>query len=357
MSPLHPRIALVAASLDILGGQAVQARVLHEHLQADGWDVDFVPVNPRFPAGLRFLRDVRYVRTLLNQALYLPSLARLRDSDVVHILCASYWSFLLAAAPALLVARALRKRVILNYHSGEAADHLANWGALVHPWLRLADEIVVPSEFLADVFARQGYRARVVHNVVDLTRFPYRARSTLRPALFSNRNFERHYRVDNNLRAFALLRERHGDALLVVAGQGSEEPQLRTLASSLGLDGVRFAGRVAPEAMPALYDQADVFVNSSVVDNQPLSILEAFAAGVPVVSTATGAIASMVRDGETGAIVAPDDPEAMAKAIDDLLSHPAQAGRMAERARDQLHAFSWPSTRDGWFEVYRGTDP
>jgi glycosyltransferase involved in cell wall biosynthesis len=65
---------------------------------------------------------------------------------------------------------------------------------------------------------------------------------------------------------------------------------------------------VAPTELPALLDQADVFVNSSIVDNQPVSVLEAFAAGLPVVSTPTGDIANMIRDGETGLLVPAGDP-------------------------------------------------
>src|SRR5229473_1131490 len=95
------RIAIVAPSLDILGGQGVQAKTLAEQLAAEGYDVDFIPVNPGFPAGLRWLRRLRYLRTALNQALYLASLRRLRRCGVVHVFAASYWSFLLAAAPAI----------------------------------------------------------------------------------------------------------------------------------------------------------------------------------------------------------------------------------------------------------------
>jgi glycosyltransferase involved in cell wall biosynthesis len=65
-------------------------------------------------------------------------------------------------------------------------------------------------------------------------------------------------------------------------------------------EGVRFVGKVDPAAMPEMLDQADIFVNASVVDNQPVSLLEAFASGLPVVSTPTGDIAAMVRHEETG---------------------------------------------------------
>jgi glycosyltransferase involved in cell wall biosynthesis len=347
----NPRIALVGPSLDILGGQGVQARALAEGLRRDGCDVAFVPVNPRFPAGLRWLRRHRYVRTAVNQALYVPSLARLRHADLVHVFSASYWSFLLAPVPAMLAARALGKRVVLHYHSGEAEDHLGGWGALVHPWLRLAHEIIVPSGYLREVFARHGYLARVIPNVVDTSSFRYRVRQPLRPRLLSTRNFEAHYRVENTLEAFAVLRRRYPQATLTLAGYGSLEEPLRRRAAALGGD-VRFVGRVDPRDMPQVCDEADVFVNSSVVDNQPVSVLEAFAAGLPVVSTATGDIAAMVRPGETGLLVPPSDPGAMAGAVSRLLESPDQALLMAARARQEAGRHTWPAVRNAWMEVY-----
>ena len=347
------RLAVVAASLDILGGQGVQAHVLVEELRRDGYRVEFVPINPRFPGWLRWLRRVPCARTALNQWLYLPRLQRLRDAEVVHVFSASYWSFLLAPVPAILAAKALGKRVVLNYHSGEAEDHLARWGALVHPFLRQADEIVVPSEYLRSVFARHGYSARVIRNVVDPSHFRYRERKPLGPRLLSSRNLETHYQVDNTIRAFGLLRHRYPHATLTVAGYGSEEPRLRRIAQVVGGD-IRFVGRVEPAVMPTLYDEADIFLNSSVIDNQPLSILEAFAAGLPVVSTATGDLAAMVRHRETGLVVGAADPQAMAGAVTSLLDDPAFALLLAGRARAEAESYTWPHVRELWAETYGG---
>lgn len=351
---MAPRIALVAASLDILGGQGIQAAMLAGGLRKEGYAVTFLPVNPRFPSWARWVRRYPYARTLLNQALYLPTLLRLRRADVAHIFSAAYWSFLLGPAPALLAARALGNRIVLNYHSGEAEDHLGRWGLRVHPWLRLADEIVVPSEYLQRVFARHGYPARVIRNVVDTSRFHYRERAPLRPRLLSTRNLEPHYRVDNTLVAFALLKAQYPDATLTVAGYGSEEGRLRRLAASLGVEGIRFVGRVEPPALPRLYGEADIFVNSSVVDNQPVSVLEAFAAGLPVVSTGTGDIAAMVRDGETGFIVPQGDPAAMGKAVAALLEHQGIALRIARQARHEVEKYTWSRVREQWAAVYSG---
>jgi L-malate glycosyltransferase len=348
----RPRVAVVAASLDIMGGQGIQAAALSRHLLAEGYPVEFVPVNPRFPAWFRGLRRWPYVRTLVNEALYGPSLTRLARADVVHVLSASYWSFLLGPAPAMAVGRLLGKRVVLHYHSGEADDHLTHWGPLVHPWLRAADAIVVPSEYLREVFARHGYGARVIANIVDLTRFRYRERVPLAPRLVSTRTLDPYYRVDVTLRAFALVRARYPEATLTIVGSGSLEPDLRRLAAELRLAGVRFLGRVEPEALPDVCDAADVFVNSSVLDNQPVSVLEAFAAGLPVVSTPVGDLRNLVRDWETGLVVPTLDPEATAKAVLTLLERPGVACDLARRGRAEVERFTWPRVRDAWAEVY-----
>ncbi len=349
-----PRIALIAASLDILGGQGVQARLLVERLRADAFEVNFIPINPVFPRPLQGIRRYPYVRTLVNQLFYLPSLLRMRRADIVHIFSASYFSFLLAPLPAILLGRLLRKRVILHYHSGEAEDHLAHWGQLVHPWLRLADEIVVPSEYLRDVFVRHGHQARVIRNVVDTSSFRYRERVPLQPTLLSTRNLEPYYRVDVTLEAFALLRAQFPKATLTVAGYGSQEGQLRRLAASFGSDGVRFLGRVEHPMVSELYNASDIFVNSSTLDNQPVSILEAFAAGLPVISTGPGDIANMVRDGETGLIVPREDPAAMSKAVVTLLDDPYRALAVARRAKKEVERYTWAKIGPEWSAIYAG---
>jgi len=348
-----PSVAIVAASLDILGGQGVQARSLVDSLSADGQDVTLLPINPRFPGPLGKLREWRGIRTLVNQGLYIPSLRRLANVDVAHIFSASYASFLLAPLPAMAVARAMNKHVVLHYHSGEAGDHLANWGALVHPWLQLAHHIVVPSEYLRNVFAKFGHEARVIPNVVDLSRFVYRERRPLLPRLLSTRNLEPIYRVDVIVRAYARIKPVVPDATLTIAGYGSEESRLQQLVDALKLADVRFVGKVDPVAMPRLYDHNDIYLNASVVDNQPVSIIEAFAAGMPVISTPTGDIPAMVRHEQTGLLVPPGDPDAMADALIAMLKQPERALDFAKRAHETVGRYTWPAVREAWAEVYQ----
>ncbi len=352
LTPPRATVAMVAPSLDVPGGQAVQAAALVSCSRQEGIEVSFIPTNPRFPRGLRFLRAVPLARTILNQALYAASLTRLRKADVVHVFSASYWSFLLSPVPAMIVARLLGKRVILNYHSGEAGDHLKHWRGLVHPWLGLAHRIVVPSEYLRQVFEEHGYRAHVVPNIVDTGLFVYRERGALQPRFLSTRMLEPSYGVDVVVKAFALVKARYPEATLTITGSGSEEARLRQLAKGVG--GIIFVGRVRPECVPALCDAADVFLNAPLVDNQPLSVLEAFASGLPLVTTAAGGIATMVRHGESGLIVPPADAQAMADAALTLLREPGLAQRVAHGGRKVALAHSWSHVRDQWRDIYSG---
>ncbi len=346
------RVAMIAPGLDILGGQGVQAQALKNGLENEGIQVNFIAINPRFPTWLSWLRRIRFARTLLNQLLYVGALSRLRNADVLHLFSASYWSFQLAQVPAIFAARCLGVPVILNYHSGEADDHLSRWGSSLHYWLSRVDLIVVPSEYLQQVFMRHGYEATVIPNVIDLKSFPFRRRTTFRPRLISTRNLETLYRIEHTLEAFARIQAMYPDATLVVAGYGTQEKKLRRWVQQHQLSGVNFVGRVEPEDMPALLDEADIFLNSSAIDNQPVSILEAFAMGLPVVSTPTGDIPYLVRLHETGLLVPHDDPDAMAQAVHWILENPSTASALVDAAFRSLSRFTWPNVRQAWIRLY-----
>jgi glycosyltransferase involved in cell wall biosynthesis/folate-dependent phosphoribosylglycinamide formyltransferase PurN/peptidoglycan/xylan/chitin deacetylase (PgdA/CDA1 family) len=345
-------IALIAASPSIIGGHSVQAQALAAKLSEDGHEVRYVPIDVRFPRWLQPIRRVRYARTIVNELLYVLSLGRLARVDVVHVFSASYWSFLLGPAPAILIANLLRKPVVLHYHSGEADDHLKRWRFVVRPLMWLADEIVVPSTYLQRVFASHGYRARVIPNVVQTWRFRYRERSTPRPRLLSARNLEPHYRVERTINAFVRLKKRFPEATLTIAGCGSQDASLRALTEQLGVSGIHFVGAIDPAAMPKTYDAADIFVNTSVIDNQPVSILEAFAAGLPVVSTPTGDIPTMLRGGEAGVLVDSDDDAAVADAVTRLLDQPELSVRIARRAREEADRYTWRRVGAEWNTLY-----
>jgi L-malate glycosyltransferase len=348
------RVLIVAPSLDILGGQAVMARRLLEGFSREPTlDVSLLPINPRLPWLLGKLQAIKYVRTIVTSIVYCAMLLwRVRAYDVIHVFSASYWSFLLAPAPAILVSRFYRKKVLLNYHSGEAEDHLEHWRLTALPIMRLADKIVVPSGYLVDVFRRFGLWAEAVPNTIDLTRFAFRERGPLRPVVLSNRNFEAHYNVECVLRAFALIQKEMPEARLIVAGDGSRRPNLHALAVELGLKDVEFAGQVAQEKMPELYQRADIFINASDIDNMPVSHIEAFACGLPVVTTDAGGIPYMVAHGRNGLMVSRGDHKGLAAGVLQLLNDRELAARLIRTGQTDCQQYTWTAVRGGWLKVY-----
>ncbi|MBS1817918.1 MAG: glycosyltransferase family 4 protein [Acidobacteria bacterium] len=348
------RVAIVAPSLRILGGQAVQAdrllRAWQDDPQLDAW---LVPHNPVPPRPLQWATRVKYARTLVTEACYLALLFReLRRADVVHVFSASYTSFLLAPLPAVLVAKLLGKPVVLNYRSGEAPDHLRR-SAIARWVLRHVDQNAVPSAFLQTVFAEYDVEATVIPNLVALDRFPYRPRTPLRPRLLSTRNLEPLYNVACTLRAFQQIQGVHPDATLTLVGAGSEEPALRDLARDLGLRHVTFAGRVAPESIASCYDTHDIYIQSPNIDNMPASVLEAYASGLPVVSTDAGGVPTIVRHGEQGLLAPVNDHDQLAAHVLHLLAAPDRARALAEAGHASLQASAWPRVREQWLALYR----
>lgn len=345
---------IVAPSFDILGGQAVQAARLLERLrQEPKIEAGFLAVNPRLPGLLRNLQAIKYVRTVVTSVAYVASLlARVWKFDVIHIFSASYFSFLLAPTPAILISKLFGKKTLLNYHSGEAEDHLQRWRRTAIPIIRLVDEIAVPSDYLVRVFARFGFGAKPVYNLIETSTFRFRERRKLRPVFLSNRNFEKHYGVDRVLRAFAIIQERIPQARLIVAGDGPERPTLEKLSRSLNLLNTEFTGRVGHEQVVQLYDAADIFLNGSEIDNQPLSLLEAFACGLPVVTTDAGGIPDMAVSEKTALIVPRGEYRQLAGCAFRLLDDSALAQTIIDQAREECRKYEWASVRRQWLNIY-----
>src|SRR5262245_53014500 len=348
------RVLVVAATPDWPGGQSVQAaRLLDGLAQEPGVEAELLPIHPRLPGALQLLHEIKYVRTVVFNIAYIALLLlRLPRFDVVHIFSASYFSFVITPAPAVLIAKLYGKSVLLNYHSGEAEDHLRRWPRSTKLIFRLVDRVVVPSRYLVGVFARFGIKAEAVSNTAPLERFAFRERRPLRPTLLSSRNLESLYNVADTLRAFALIERRAPDAQLIVAGDGGQRARLRALAVELGLKRVEFVGAAPPDRMPELYDRADILVNSSLVDNMPLSMIEAFACGLAVVSSDAGGIPHLVTGGETGLLSPCGDYEALAANVIRLLEDRRLAARLISRARAACRQYTWEAARGSWLRIY-----
>jgi glycosyltransferase involved in cell wall biosynthesis len=343
------KVLIVATSMRVIGGQSIQAKRLLDAFENDSEiEMKFLPNNPETP-----FQKIKYLRTIFASLKFWWSLlTKVYKFDAVQVFSSATTGYIIATLPPLVVSKIYRRKVILNYHSGELEEHIKNWRRSALPTMRKFDRIVVPSQFLVDVFAKFGLAATPVFNFVDGSNFKFQRRETFRPVFLSNRNFEAHYNVGDVLRAFQIIQKHFAEAALFVAGFGREQAQLKRLTEELNLKRVEFVGKITNEEMARLYENTDIYLNSSLVDNMPLSFIEAFSCGLPVVSYATGGIPYLVEAGETGLLVEPRDFEGLAQKAIFLLENQEFTKKIVAKARREVVKYSWENVREEWLELY-----
>lgn len=331
---------------------ANQTRQLARLLAESGLTVEIVQVNaPYRPSWIGRLRGVRAAFRL---APYLVRLWRCAGRvDLLHVMANSGWAWHLCAAPAVWIARLRGVPAIVNYRGGEAEAFLGRHAAWVKPTLRRAFAVIVPSGFLQRVFEQFGVVADIVPNIVDLSRFhPGPPRAPGRRIIVT-RNLEDIYDLPTALRAFAVVRRAHPDATLTVAGSGPRLGELQQLARELDISAdVRFTGRIDNERIGELYRNADLLLNPSTADNMPISLLEAMASGVPIVTTDVGGIPHLVTEARTALLVPARDPAAMAAAARRVFADEGLAASLARAGVDSAANYTWAQVRPRLFAVY-----
>jgi hypothetical protein len=213
--------------------------------------------------------------------------------------------------------------------------------------------LIAPSEPMRELLANYGVATpiRVIPTGLPADRFApgdgarFRERFGIarnRPLLLYVGRVAHEKNIGFLLRTFVELRRTRRDALLVIAGEGPARESLKNQASELGLGSdVSFVGYLDREqGLADCYAAADVFVFASRTETQGLVLLEALAQGRPVVSTAHLGTASILTPG-CGARVAPEEPVAFARLVEDILDDPARAAALSEQAR--RYALTWSS--------------
>lgn len=337
-------IGLVGPLPPPYGGMANQTRQLAGLLTKEGVSVSLVQTNADYSP--RFISTIPVVRALFRLFPYMVHLWKVTaQCNVIHIMANSGWSWHLFAAPAIWIAKARNCPVVVNYHGGEAENFLSRSAGCFRFSMRQANSLLVPSGFLKSVFNRFGIEAELVPNVIDIDLFKRgeSLRSSRRHFLVS-RNLEAIYDNATAISAFSIVYRSFPDATLTIAGSGPLAESLQAMAIRMGLESaVRFTGKLDRDCMVAAYQQADIAINPSLVDNMPVSVLEALASGVPVISTNVGGIPFMLEDGKTALLVPPGSPEAMANAMLRLIGDPVLAEALVSNGLIEARKYTWPN--------------
>jgi teichuronic acid biosynthesis glycosyltransferase TuaC len=261
---------------------------------------------------------------------------------------------------AALLGRSLGKPVVITARGTDV--NLISRYRMARRWIRWGAEraagVVAVSEALRDRLIELGVpgsRIEVLRNGVDLDLFAPRDRATARrelglgadgPIVLSVSSLVPSKGVDLVIRAVAAL----CGAKLVVVGEGPEANSLQALAEAMQLrERVRFLAPMPRQRLAAVYNAADVLVLASVREGCPNVLLEALACGTPVVAAAVEGVPEIVRNGDAGRLVAERTPEALARAIRDLLADPPV--RAAVRA--YAERFDWGTTTAGQIRMVR----
>jgi glycosyltransferase involved in cell wall biosynthesis len=359
------RIVLVGPLPPPSGGMANQTRQLAELLRGEGAEVEMVATNAAYrPACVGRLPGVRALFRLLP---YLLALWRAAGrNQLLHVMANSGWSWHVFAAPAIWIGLLRGRPVLVNYRGGEAGTFLQRQAKVVGLSLRRASALLVPSGFLEAVFVQHGFLAEVLPNVVDLQRFKPAPAAELgqsavppavppaAPHLLVARNLELLYDNATAIRALLIVRARHPNAKLTLAGSGPEALPLQSLVEELGLNGaVCFAGRLEREQMAEIYRSATLSINPSLADNMPNSVLESLASGVPVVSTHVGGVPFLVQHGVTALLVQPKDASAMADAVLRLLDDASLRQSLSTAGLAHVQRFTWAQIGPQLAAIYR----
>lgn len=332
-APGRARVLFVGPMLGQTGGIPQALEPLFPLLQARGIDVRVTSRNPS-----RWARAAEIAREC----------AVAQDTDIGCVQIYGGRSFVVEAIATQLLALR-KKRVVMVLHGGALPEFFARHEDWSRHVLSQAHRIVVPSSYLAETTDRLGFSATIVPNPVDLDAVAFRLRATCAPKVLWLRAFHEIYRPELAVATVHALRERGIDVRLTMVGpdRGARN-EVESLIKRLGLQAhVELLGQAGPSEKRALFEQHDVFLTTSSVDNFPVSVLEAGAAGLPVVAARVGGLPAML---EGSADVVEGNARALSEAIANLVNdagratHRSQAGRvMAEQSALDVIADRWQS--------------
>jgi glycosyltransferase involved in cell wall biosynthesis len=285
---------------------------------------------------------------------FATGLELLRHRKRYRVLCCqgfSNWNWINSAV-AILTAKLLRKPITMVYRGGGFAAFAARAPWAVLPFLRRVDQLIVPSGYLHREFDTYGLRHRIIPNVIELDGWPYRRRERLAPKLLWVRHIRPGYNPWMAVEVLERVRRRFPEATLTMAGDGNMEEEMRRRLHDENVQGVEMVGHLPLARLRELLAAGEIFINTTNVDNQPRSVMEAMACGLPVVSTNVGGVPFLIDDRVHGILVPPRDPDAMAAAVLELLDTPELALKLADAAIDLVRSFSWESSRHLWRQVF-----
>jgi len=277
--------------------------------------------------------------------------------DVAHVDVFSGSAFMWAEATCL-VFKMCKKPYILTLHGGNLPVFAQRWSGRVRRLLTYAAAITAPSSYLQEKMQPYCSNIIVLPNPLDLSLIHYRLRLSPQPNLLWLRAFHEIYNPLLAVRALARLIDKFPDIHLSMVGRDKGDGALQRVkeeASLLGVIGrLSLPGGVPHNEVPAWIDRSDIFINTTNYDNTPVSVLEAMAGGMCVVSTQVGGIPYLLVHGQDALLIPRDDVDAMVDMVIRVLTEPGLAERLSNNARNKVEKCDWTVVLPQWERLFEG---
>ena len=264
-------------------------------------------------------------------------------------------AFLWAEAAAGVL-RHLGKPYVAQLHGGGLPNFAYREPDRVKRLLDAAAVVTAPSRYLQESLRPHRSDIRLMPNAIDLSSYPFRARLTPAPRLVWLRAFHAIYNPNLALEAMVKLLPRHQEVRLTMVGPDKGDGSLQSFmhrAEEAGLQGrIDYAGLVRKDEVPVWLDKCDIFLNTTNVDNTPVSVIEAMACGLCVVSTNVGGIPYLLEHERDALLVPPGDAGAMAEAVARVQTEPGLAEKLSRNARRKVEAFDWQTILPHWEALF-----
>lgn len=254
------------------------------------------------------------------------------------------------------VAKILAVPYIPILHGGDLPKRLAHSKRACDKLFKNSYSNVAVSGYLEHEFEKQGYKTIVISNSIDINNYPFRLREHCQPSLLWVRSFHQQYNPKMAADVLAEILKSYPDAELCMVGpdkDGSME-DFKNIIREQGIENhVKITGRLSKVEWINLSLNYDFFINTTNVDNTPVSVIEALALGMCVISTDPGGIPYLLNDGIDSFLVKPGDSKAMANQISHLINNSALAAAISESARTKVRSFDWALIREKWIELLK----
>lgn len=279
---------------------------------------------------------------------------KVKQYDIIHSHGSSNMGFFPIVISIIAGKIINRKRTIITYHGGGAAEFLNKHHRFIKIILSKADVVTVMSGFLLKTFSKYNINTSILPNLIDIKIIENININFNVPKLVSIRALETIYNIDAVIKAFSIVEKKYPHSQLRIVGKGNELENLTTLATNLELKNISFLGSMTNEQIPDELSSSNIMISVPSFDNQPMSILEAFACGIPVISSNVGGIPYMIKDGINGLLVELNRPAQIAEKVDWIINHPEQTKEIIANAKYELKQYQWSSIKKQLFEIYQG---